>query len=119
MRSLNEYITESKYFKLEDSERDALAALIGVLCGAMGDDEIEESCAELIKELTDKEKEQLEELYSYVLDNKYDYPTINRNIIKDDIPLIKKIIEWLDENDAWPGSNDVELLDILDKINTK
>lgn len=118
MKHLNQYIVESRYFKLEDNERDALAALVGVLSGAMGDDEIEEKCADLIKELTQEEKDKLEELYT-VLDNIQDYPRINRNIIIDEIPLIKKIIEWVDDNDAWVGSNDVELLDILDKINTK
>lgn len=115
MKSISEYINESKYFSLEPNERDVLAAFVGVLCGSLGDDEIEEKCADLIKELTNEEKEALSSLYD-CLDDTYNYKKINRNHIVDEIPLIKKCIEWCDDNDAWVNGNDVELLDILDKI---
>lgn len=118
MKNLVEFINESRYFSLEPNERDVLASFVGVLCGSLGDDEIEEKCADLIKELSDKDKDMLTSLYD-CLDDTYNYKKINRNMIIDEIPLIKKCIEWCDENDAWVDSNDVELLDILDKINTK
>ena len=118
MKSLIEYINESKYFTLTENERDVLASFVGVLCGVLSDKEIEEKCADLIKELSDKDKENLESLYD-CLDNTYDFKKINRNHISKDISLIKRCIIWCDENDGWVNSNDIELLDILNKINDK
>lgn len=115
MKRIKTYLMESKNFKLNDSERETLASVIGVLCGDMGDDEIDEKCADLIKELTDKEKEQLSDLFN-VLDDPYNFRSINRSTIINDIPLIKRIIEWMDDNDAWVAHDDYELINILDKI---
>ena len=45
MKDLINYISileSSKYFTLDDGERDALGTLIGVLCGSLGDEEDEE-----------------------------------------------------------------------------
>lgn len=116
MKTLAEYLFEGRSFTLEDEERNALASLVGVLCGDYGDDDIEDKCKDLIDLLTDDEKKQLSELTD-VLDDYENYRRINRNILKNDIPLIKKIITWLDDNDGWVSHNDYELLEILDKIN--
>lgn len=117
MKTLVEFINESKYFKLTDSERDDLALAIGNLTGMIGDDDEIKKFKEFKDSLSKEEIEKFEDLYNYVLDNKNDYPTINKNIIKDEIPLIKKMIEWMDNNDML--IDDYELLNILDKINIK
>lgn len=119
MKSIIEFINESKYFKLTDSERDALASLIGVLTNNVSDDDYEESIKPLKKELSKEEIDSLDELYTYVLDDKQTYPTINRNILIPERDLIIKIIKWLDENDAWYEENDYELVEILDKLTSK
>ena len=42
MKTINQYINESKYFKLEYDERQALADFIGVVCGNLGDQKDQE-----------------------------------------------------------------------------
>ena len=116
MKTLKEYINESKSFVLNDSERDALSSVIGVLSDSLEDDDMKE----LFKDfsLTDKEKEQLSSLFD-VLDDRYTYKRVNSSLIKDDIKLLIKIIRWMDDNDAWYHHNDYELLDVLDKLEAK
>ena len=35
------------------------------------------------------------------------------------IEAVKNLLKWLDENDAWYGGNDYELVEILDKLTSK
>ena len=119
MKNIVNYINESRYFKLTDSERDALASLIGVLTDNVSDDDYEEAMKPLKKELSKEELDTLDELYTYVLDDKQTYPTINRNILIPERDLLIKVISWLDENDAWYEGNDYELVEILDKLTSK
>ncbi len=115
MKTLVEYINESKYFTLTPSERDALVITVGNITGALGDEEDMEEYAELKKDLSEEELKKLDELFEYVLDNEQDYPKINRNIIKDEIPILVKILTWMDEN----GIGSYEHTDMLEKMTTK
>ena len=71
MKDLINYISileSSKYFTLDDGERDALGTLIGVLCGSLGDEEDEEELKPVKKELSNDEINQLSDLFDF-LDN--------------------------------------------------
>ena len=96
MKSINDYINESKNFKLTDSEREALSDCIGVICGNLGDEEDQNEFKPVIDSLNSDEISQLENLYD-CLDDDQTYKYINRNIIIDDIPLIKKLYKLMND----------------------
>lgn len=119
MKDLINYISileSSKYFTLDDGERDALGTLIGVLCGSLGDKEDEEELKPVKNELSTDEINQLSDLFDF-LDNTETYKKVNRNNIKDNIPLIKKIYNVMVEKDLL-GEN-WDLIDALEKISNK
>lgn len=113
MKNINQYINESKYFKLEDDERQALSDFVGVVCGNLGDDEDQNELKNVINELDNDEISQLKYLHD-LLDNNQTYKSINRNMIIDDIPLIKKLYRLMDDNDLLDEQWD--LIDALEKI---
>lgn len=116
MKDLINYISileSSKYFTLDDGERDALGTLCGILCGSLGDEEDEEDVKPVKDELSDDEINQLSDLYDF-LDDTETYKKVNRNNLKDDIPLIIKIYNIMDEKDLL-GEN-WDLIDALEKI---
>ena len=84
MKAINNYINESKNFKLTESERDTLSDFIGVICGNLGDDEDQNELKDVINELDNDEISQLKYLHD-LLDNNQTYKSINRNMIIDDI----------------------------------
>ena len=114
MKTLKDYIFESHYFKLTEYERDAVAELVGFLTGSIGEDADIKKYAEYWSALSNDEQEQMNELYD-VLDNEYNWPVINRNIIKDDIELLANFLNWVDENDLW-GDAEYDGLCALEKL---
>ena len=113
MKAINNYINESKNFKLTESERDALSDFRGVVCGNLGDDEDRNELKDVINKLDNDEISQLKYLHD-LLDNDQTYKSINRNMIIDDIPLIKKLYKLMDDNDLLDEQWD--LIDALEKI---
>ena len=113
MKDIKIFINESKYFKLEDDEREALSDFIGIVCGNLGDQEDQEELKAVIDSLEDKEILQLRDLHD-CLDDDQTYKSINRNNIIDDIPLIKKIYKLLIDNDLL--NEQWDLIDALEKI---
>ena len=115
MKKLNEYINEAKKnFTLEDDERNALATLVGIICGDLGEDEEIKFYKSFYDSLSNEEKDQLSMLHDFLEDTET-YKKVSRNNIKDDIPLIKKIYAWMVDNDALQEQWD--LIDALEKIN--
>lgn len=114
MKDIKEYINESKNFKLESDERQALADLIGMLCGNIGNDEDINKLKSVIDQLSKEEIKQLDNLHD-CLDDEETYKKINRNTIIDDIPLIKKIYKLMNDNNLLGEQWD--LIDALEKIN--
>lgn len=113
-RSLNEYINETRYFKLTDSERDAISCLVGLLTGNIGEDSEIKKYSEYWNVLSDEEQQQMNDLYD-VLDDTNNWPVINRNNIKDDIIPLINFLNWVDENDLW-GDYEYEGPDALEKL---
>ena len=118
MKNLIQFLNEAKYYTLTDDERDSLAVVVGILSGATVEDEYNEKLDPLKKELSKEELKQLDSLYDF-LDDEQTYPKVNRNNLKPDADLVIKIINWIDDNDAYIDNNDVELIDILDKLTYK
>ena len=123
VKSFEDFVLEAKHYNLKetdfvlnDSERKALASVVGVLSKNLSDDEMEEILAPLMKELTPDEIKQLNSLYD-TLEDEWTWNEVTSPMIEDDFDLIVKIIEWMDNNDAWSYNNDYELLNILDEIN--
>ena len=114
MKNIKEYIIEGKkYFTLDNDERQALSDFVGIICGNLGDQKDQEYLKAVIDPLEDKEILQLRDLHD-CLDDSQTYKSINRNIIIDDIPLIKKIYKLADDNNLL-GEN-WDLIDALEKI---
>ena len=113
MKSINQFINESKNFKLENNERKALSDFIGIVCGNLGDQEDQEKIKSVIDTLEDKEILQLRDLHD-CLDDEQTYKSINRKTIIDDIPLIKKLYKLMDDNNLLDKQWD--LMDAFEKI---
>ena len=98
MKSILTYINETKYFTFTKDERDSLTDVINIIITVInGDSEYKDDYECVIKELSPKEINQLNDLYDCLSDNNT-WPKINRNIIVDDIPLLKKILGVMDDN---------------------
>ena len=113
MKSINQFINESKNFKLEDNERQALSDFIGIVCGNLGDQKDQEKIKSVIDPLENKKIIQIRNIYD-CLDDKQTYKSINRKIIIDDIPLIKKLYKLMDDNNLLDEQWD--LIDAFEKI---
>ena len=114
MKDIKEYIVEgSNNFTLNDHERTALAELIGVMTGNIGEESDNDAYADLYRIFNDEEKEQLNDLYSF-LDDRQTYKVANRSNMKADLKLLERIFKWIDDNDAWGDNYDLQ--DAYDKI---
>ena len=114
MKTLKEYIFETRYFKFTDDERAAISSLVGLLTGNIGEDEDIKKYAEYWNVLSNDEQQQMNDLYD-VLDDEQNWPVINRNNIKDDIELLTNFLNWVDENDLW-GDYEYEGPSALEKL---
>lgn len=114
MKSIQKYINESsKRFKLEQNEREALAAFMGILCGNIGDEDDLEPMKVITDQLSQQELEQVSELAEF-LDDIEVYKSANNNNMKDNIELIKKIYNIAVDNDLLEEQWD--LIDAFEKI---
>lgn len=114
MGTLKEYILEAhNYFKLDDGERAALAEFTGILCGDLGEDEERLPYKELIDSLDPKEIKQLSDCAAFLEDTRL-FKTINRNNLRDDIPLLVKVLSWAFEHDLMDDNWDLQ--NAYDKI---
>lgn len=113
MKSIISYINESKRFKLEQDEREALAEFMGILCGNIGDEDEFKPMKVIADQLSEQELEQVSELADF-LDDTYTYKAVNNSTLKDDIELIKKIYNIAVDNDLLDEQWD--LMDAFEKI---
>lgn len=113
MKNIIEYITEGKQFTLKQYERSELGNVIGFITGNIGDEDDIAPYKDLKDSLSKKELKQLDNLFD-LLDDEETWPKINKRIIKDDIPLIIKCLDWADEEDLI--GNNWDLMDAYDKI---
>ena len=112
MKNLKEFINEAKNFKLSDNERQAFSEFIGLVSENIGDQKDWEEL-KCINYLKDDEVLQLRKLHD-CLDDNQTYKSINRNNIKDDIQLIKKVYKLANDNDLLKEKWD--LMSAFEKI---
>jgi len=84
---------------LSEGERDGISIVLGYITKAYGEEEDFTKYDVVRNSLSDEELKQLDDLLFYVIDDKQDYRTINKRILKDDIPLLNKVYNILDDND--------------------
>lgn len=99
MKTLTEYINESRYFKLTEYERQCVAQLIDELVYSE-DKTSDHKMLKYWEVLSDNEKEQFRQVLD-VFNDDNTWPYVNRNMIKDDIEAIVNFLNWVDENDLW------------------
>lgn len=114
MRSLNEYITEAKgNWSFSEYQRQALGTAIGFMTGALGDDDEIARYEEFKKSLSDKELKQFNDLFD-LFDDEHTYKKINSRMVKDEMEILKRFAQYIEDNDLADG--DWDLIDAYEKI---
>jgi hypothetical protein len=81
-----------------------MEVVLGIICGYYGADE-DNKRYEIVKEqLSQEELNQLDEICTYVLADEQGYKTVSNRILKDDIPLLRKVYNIIDDNDLFKNS---------------
>lgn len=113
---ITEPVNEGKYyyFRLGDSERDALKWEMAIACGNMGKTREQIKYRPFMKTLTEDELKKFRTVVDYVLDDYENYPYVNSRMLVDELPVIKRFLEWMDGRDMF-GEN-WDLMGAYDKI---
>lgn len=105
-------LDKNKQFTLTQSEREALEVMLSFVTGAYGDDEEVAKFKVVRDSLTPEEIEQIDDLCMYVLADDQNYKTISSRQIKDDMELLNKVYNLLDNNnlldEEWDAMNAFE-----------
>ena len=105
MKSLNEYITEAKgNWSFSEYPRQSLGTAIGFMTGALGTKEDAEKYADFKNSLTDTE----------LFDDEHTYKKINSRMIKNEMEILKRFAQYIEDNDLAEG--DWDLIDAYEKI---
>lgn len=105
---------EQNKFELHQYERDALSLFIGKIVQYYFPEKNEvKAFKELRKELTEEELEQLSLTYDF-LDDCFTYKTIKSHQLKNDMPVLKKVLKWADEHEMF--ENDWNLGSVAEVI---
>lgn len=121
MKALNKYINESVVnegnWSFTDYERGAFATSLGCMTGALGDDEEQSHYLDFRNMLSKEELKQLDDVYN-VIDDSVNYRKINSRMLKQDMPLLKRFAQWMEDNDIADvnGQTDWDLIDAYEKI---
>ena len=114
MRSLNEYITEAKgNWSFSEYQRQSLGTAIGFMTGNLGDEDEIARYEEFKKTLSDKELKQFNDLFD-LFDDEHTYKKINSRMIKDEMEILKRFAQYIEDNDLADG--DWDLIDAYEKI---
>lgn len=89
---------------LSQSEREGMEVVLGIICGYYGADD-DDKRYEIVKEqLSPEELNQLDEICTYVLADEQGHKTVSDRVLKDDIPLLRKVYNIIDDNDLFKNS---------------
>ena len=102
------------YFRLTDSERDALKWEMEIACGNMGKTREQIKYRPFMKTLTEDELNKFKNVVDYVLDDYSTYAYVNSRVLLPELPIIKRFLEWMDGRDMM-GEN-WDLMDAYGKI---
>lgn len=89
---------------LSQSEREGMEVVLGIICGYYGADD-DDKRYEIVKEqLSPEELNQLDEICTYVLADEQGHKTVSDRVLKNDIPLLRKVYNIIDDNDLFKNS---------------
>lgn len=92
------------YFRLTDGERDALRWEMEIACGNMGKAREQIKYRPFMATLTEDELKKFREVADYVLDDYSTYPYVNSRMLAQELPVIRRFLEWMDGRDMM-GEN--------------
>lgn len=104
---------------LNNSERDGLSEVLGHITKVYGDDVDFEKYDAVRNALSGDELKRLEDLLIYTIDDREYCKTVNKRILKDDLPLLNKVYEVLDDNDLFKnnrGDYDWDAMEAFEKL---
>lgn len=114
MRSLNEYINEAKgNWSFSEYQRQSFGTAIGFMTGNLGDEDEIARYEEFKKTLSDKELKQFNDLFD-LFDDEHTYKKINSRMVKDEMEILKRFAQYIEDNDLADG--DWDLIDAYEKI---
>ena len=117
MKNIQSYINESIIaegnWSFTNYERQAFATALGFMTGALGDQEEQAPYLPFKDTLSKDELKQLNDAY-YVIDDEYNYSKINNRVMKQDMVLLKRFAQFIEDNDL--ADNDWDLIDAYEKI---
>jgi hypothetical protein len=114
VRSLNEYITEAKgNWSFSDYQRQSFCTAIGNMIGALGDEDDMDKYVDFRKTLSKDELKQFNDLFD-LFDDEATYHKINSRMIKDEMEILKRFAQYIEDNDI--ADNDWDLIDAYEKI---
>lgn len=117
MKQINDYINESVInegnWSFTDYERGAFATALGFMTGALGDQEEQVPYLPFRETLSKEELKQLDAALD-VIDDNYTYRKVNSRMLKQDMELLKRFAQFIEDNDLADG--DWDLIDAYEKI---
>ena len=114
MNNLKDYITEAKRnWSFSDYQRQSLCTAIGNMIGALGDEDDMDKYVDFRKTLSKDELKQFNDLYD-LFDDEYTYHKINSRMIKNELPLLTRFAQFIEDNDI--ADKDWDLIDAYEKI---
>ena len=103
-----------KKFELDQYARDSLTLFIGRVLGYFDSSEEQYNNFFVLRELlTREEREQLTLTYTF-LDDCFTYTKINSLQMKEDIPILKKILSYCEKHNMYEG--DWDLMNVAETI---
>ena len=118
MKTLQEYLIESTW-SFKNYQRNAFASALGLMLGNLSDDDedINKKYNEFKKTLTDKEIKELDSVFDF-LENYEVYSRVNSKMLKDEMPLLKRFAQWIEDNDIAyiHGRTDWDLISAYEQI---
>lgn len=113
MKSIIEYINEGKSWSLSDYQRQAFGTELGFMTSNLGDEDEIAKYEDFRKTLSDKELKQFSDLFD-LFDDEQTYRKINSRMVKDELPLLKRFAQFIDDNDL--ADRNWDLIDAYEKI---
>jgi hypothetical protein len=113
MKSIIEYINEGKSWSFSEYQRQSLGTAIGFMTGNLGDADEIARYEDFKKSLSDKELKQFNDLFD-LFDDEHTYKKINSRMVKDEMEILKRFAQYIEDNDLADG--DWDLIDAYEKI---
>ena len=106
MKKKSYYDDEKEKNTLNQSEREGVAEILGYRTQNFGNEEEFEKYKVVRDSLSQAELQQLDNVSTYTFEDEQVYPSVTKKLLKEDIPLLKKVYNLLDSNNLLDGNWD-------------